>query len=335
MRNSSTKTKVGIIGIGYIGRVYLDSLFEIDGVDVVGIFDTSADASVRCCDASSIDGVIYFNNLDSLLMACNMIIIASPTPSHFDYLMKCIESKIPLIVCEKPICSTPDQADTIKHMLSKVRTRICVSFNLRFLPVVDLLRKISLSDDDISVEISLSYDRDDGFVPGWRENRDVCRMGGAAGDLGCHLLDLVQYIFNDDIELDVSSLILRSAPISRVPHPADSYFSIRGCGGKVNNLTLTTSKIGGVKQQGFKLRIATNIRVVEYSSSSENEVVEVHAGNRRSYHLAHSPKRPEDYVFCGWTDSFKLMLESAIYEGGECASVDEAASNLRKIYSII
>jgi len=87
--------RVGIIGLGTVGRRFVD-LFNADNrFDLVACWDAS-DAARAATDAPVVD------DADAVISASDLVYIAVPPAAHGDYVRRCVDAGR-AILCEKPL----------------------------------------------------------------------------------------------------------------------------------------------------------------------------------------------------------------------------------------
>lgn len=120
----------------------------------------------------------------SVMSEYDVVIIATPTPTHAEFLARLLQEGPELIVCEKPVASTLAELDALEKIyIGQTRRRVLVNFHRRFQPTMARLRQ-SIADvmrDETCTNIVVTYQR------GLHNN-------------GSHAMDLLQFLF--DVELD-------------------------------------------------------------------------------------------------------------------------------------
>ena len=131
--------KAGVLGAGHLGKIHLRLLNQSTNYELVGFYDAD-ETSARKVEAEF--GFKYFNSIDALIDAVDMVDIVTPTLSHYDCAKKAI-AKGKHIFIEKPITNTVEEAEEIRELLSKHNLRGQVGhverFNPAFLAVKDKL----------------------------------------------------------------------------------------------------------------------------------------------------------------------------------------------------
>ncbi|GIZ16464.1 Gfo/Idh/MocA family protein [Capnocytophaga catalasegens] len=131
--------KVGVLGAGHLGKIHLRLLQQSEKYDLVGFFDPN---KVNAQQVSQEFGYQYFNSLQELIDAVEVVDIVTPTLSHFECAVTAIKQKKHIFI-EKPIANTIEEAETIRTLLRENNVKGQVGhverFNPAFLAVKDLI----------------------------------------------------------------------------------------------------------------------------------------------------------------------------------------------------
>ena len=94
---------VGVIGLGWMGKVHLRNYSEMHGVKVMGVVDTD---QATLDEVAARFGVATFTNLDELLrQGLDAVSVCVPTSLHHEVGLKVIASGASLLI-EKPLAAT-------------------------------------------------------------------------------------------------------------------------------------------------------------------------------------------------------------------------------------
>jgi UDP-N-acetylglucosamine 3-dehydrogenase len=105
------EVRVGLIGLGAMGRNHLRVVGTIEGARLVAVADPDETSLGAACAATGAQG--FAEPLAMLAEAdLDAVIIAAPTTSHAPLALAAIERRIAVLV-EKPLAATPAEADTI------------------------------------------------------------------------------------------------------------------------------------------------------------------------------------------------------------------------------
>ena len=122
--------KAGVLGAGHLGKIHLRLLQQSDKYDLVGFYDAD-ETNGKKVEAEF--GYKFFNSIDALIDAVDVVDIVTPTLSHYDCAKKAI-SKGKHIFIEKPITNTVEEAEHIRVLLAEHNLRGQVGHVERFNP---------------------------------------------------------------------------------------------------------------------------------------------------------------------------------------------------------
>ena len=128
--------KAGVLGAGHLGKIHLKLLNQSSKYELVGFFDADKDASKKLED---IFGYKSFPSMESLIEACDMVDVVTPTIHHFDCAKKVLEAGKHLFI-EKPITHTVEEADTLRDLAKKNNVKGQVGQVERFNPAFMAVR---------------------------------------------------------------------------------------------------------------------------------------------------------------------------------------------------
>jgi predicted dehydrogenase len=98
--------KVGVLGIGHLGKFHLNNWLVIEGVEVVGFFDPSDENALAVVKKYHLK---RFDTAEQLMDACDAVDIVAPTTAHFELCQAAI-IKGKHVFVEKPLANTMDEA---------------------------------------------------------------------------------------------------------------------------------------------------------------------------------------------------------------------------------
>jgi len=132
MASENRKLKIGIIGIGYLGRLHLEKYLSFDDVEVVGISDTDTTVIEEVKSKHDIECSTDYRTLLGKVDAVSVVV---PTSLHFDVAMDFFESGADVFV-EKPITTTVDQARRLIASAESKNLLLQVGHLERFNPAI-------------------------------------------------------------------------------------------------------------------------------------------------------------------------------------------------------
>ena len=122
--------KAGVLGAGHLGKIHLKLLKLSTNYELVGFYDSSE--KVRK-DLSAEFGYKAFDNEESLIAACDMVDVVTPTTFHFSSAEKVIKAGKHLFI-EKPISNTLKEAEKLLELAKEHKVMGQVGHVERFNP---------------------------------------------------------------------------------------------------------------------------------------------------------------------------------------------------------
>lgn len=127
-----SEPRIGVAGVGSLGRHHARILSSLPGVRSAGVFDVLAE---RAGEVGQAFGVPTFPSLDALLEVCDAIVVAVPTAAHEEVACAALDRGIHVMV-EKPLAPSLDAADRILAAGATSGAVVQVGHVERFNPVV-------------------------------------------------------------------------------------------------------------------------------------------------------------------------------------------------------
>jgi len=132
--------KIGVLGVGHLGKIHLKCIKEIAEFELVGFYDTNEKALTEVEKETGVKG---YSNIDELIDAVDVVDIVTPTVSHFTCASSALQ-KHKHVFIEKPIVTTPEEARKLIELASDKHVKVQVGhverFNPAFIAVKDELK---------------------------------------------------------------------------------------------------------------------------------------------------------------------------------------------------
>ncbi len=129
--------RVGVIGVGYLGRFHAQKYAQLADATLIGVFDLDAE---RATSVATETNSRAFDDVNELIDATDALSIASNTPSHHDLVGKCL-AKGRHVFVEKPIAETSEQAAALVKTAAKNNLKLQVGHIERFNPALIAARE--------------------------------------------------------------------------------------------------------------------------------------------------------------------------------------------------
>jgi predicted dehydrogenase len=170
--------KVGLVGLGIMGRNHARVLSHLDGVELLGIVDP-----VKPTDLNP--SYNFFELSELLAKKPDYCVISAPTGFHKDIAIQILEAGINCLI-EKPVSLDLDSAHAIKAVADKNSLVVGVGHIERYNSAIKQLR-IRLMNGDLG-DIYQICTRRQGPFPSRVSDVGVVR------DLGTHDIDLIMWL---------------------------------------------------------------------------------------------------------------------------------------------
>lgn len=139
--------KVGVLGVGNMGRNHLRVLSTMPEVELVGCCDADRNAAEE--QASQYD-ITAFDSPEEMYYAVDVVHVVTPSFLHEEYAVAAANAGCHVLV-EKPIALDRDAASNIIAACANAKVRLCVGHVERFNPAIATLSKIIEGEEVLSV----------------------------------------------------------------------------------------------------------------------------------------------------------------------------------------
>jgi predicted dehydrogenase len=139
--------RIGVFGVGHLGKFHLNNWKEIPGTELVGFYDPDNATAKNVSDKYQLP---RFVDPDALMDACDAIDIVAPTNFHFDLCEKAIKKGKHVFV-EKPLANTMDEARQLVKLTQESGIKCQVGHVERFNPAFLAIKDLALNPMFIEV----------------------------------------------------------------------------------------------------------------------------------------------------------------------------------------
>jgi len=131
--------KVGVIGVGALGKHHARIYSEIDGVRLIGVADIQAERSSEVARKHGCEALTEYKELFGKVDAVSL---AVPTEDHARIGVECLEQSMDVLV-EKPIASTLEDGERLIRAAEENSRMLQVGHVERFNPVVEAATRVA------------------------------------------------------------------------------------------------------------------------------------------------------------------------------------------------
>ena len=293
---SAEPLRVGVIGVGSMGRNHARVYAELPTVELAGIADADADRAHEVAarhDTRAIDR-------SDLIASAEAVSIAVPTAHHYPVARECIEAGVHVLV-EKPFVAEPAEGRELASLADERGVAIQVGHIERFNPAIQALSEILSGKELIAIDARrLGSPRE-------REIKD-----GAVMDLMIHDIDVALSLVNEDPDL-----------VNAVGTQGSRYVDaqLRFDGGVV--ASLTASRVTQRKVRELTITTRDAWIVVDYIDRS----IEIHRQSSERYEPS-DDARHATFHSRAWRrgiESNEGIIEQPMVGGGEPLKEELAA----------
>jgi predicted dehydrogenase len=133
---SARKLKVGVVGVGYLGKFHAEKYARMEDVDLVGVVDIDKKKADEIGKKLGVDAYYHHEDLMARVAAVSIVV---PTPLHFSISRQFLENDIDVLI-EKPITTTIEEADELIQISESRGSIVQVGHLERFNPAVVALQ---------------------------------------------------------------------------------------------------------------------------------------------------------------------------------------------------
>lgn len=179
--------KVGVIGVGSMGKNHVRVLSELQDVSLVGISDKNKKTLNKISKKHNVEGFLDYKEL--LKKDLDAVTIVVPTTLHKKVVLDCVNRGIKNILVEKPIAGSIKDGGEIVKKCEEKNVKLMVGHIERFNPTIRKIKELIKGEKIFSIDITR-------VGPKPPRIKDV----GVVVDMGIHDIDLVRYLTESEIK---------------------------------------------------------------------------------------------------------------------------------------
>jgi len=129
---SMNPLRIGVVGVGHLGKLHVKMLADMPGVQLAGVFDTD---ETKAQSVAAEYGTRAWSTLDALMEQVDAITVATTTTAHFTVACEALQRGVHVFL-EKPITETVAEANEICRLARERRVTVQVGHIERFNPAI-------------------------------------------------------------------------------------------------------------------------------------------------------------------------------------------------------
>ncbi|MBI4978155.1 MAG: Gfo/Idh/MocA family oxidoreductase [Spirochaetes bacterium] len=138
MQSENKTMRLGVIGVGHMGKYHVNVIKQLSSAELAGVFDTNKDERTAVAKKYN---TTAFKSVEDTLANVDGVIIAVPTKYHFDAALAALKANVHVLV-EKPMTPTVDEAKALAAEAKKRSLILQVGHVERFNGAVQELRNV-------------------------------------------------------------------------------------------------------------------------------------------------------------------------------------------------
>lgn len=188
--------KIGIISFAHMHALsYAAALHNRTDAELSYIWDED---EVRGKEMADKYNCQYIANLDDFLQTdIEAVVICSENMNHKEHVIKAAKAE-KHILCEKPIATEVKDAEAMIKACEEAGVILQIAYPVRFAPVIENI-KAMIQQGAIGEVLAINA-TNHGLMPGgWFIEKELSG-GGSATDHIVHIMDVIRWIFEDEVK---------------------------------------------------------------------------------------------------------------------------------------
>jgi predicted dehydrogenase len=124
--------RIGVVGVGHLGRLHAKMLAAMEGIRFVGVFDMD---HAKAATVATEFGTRPFAAMEELLAEVDAVTVATSTTAHFAVAREALQKGLHVFL-EKPITETVAEAEELCRLAAAAGVKVQVGHIERFNPAI-------------------------------------------------------------------------------------------------------------------------------------------------------------------------------------------------------
>jgi len=202
LRDRNTRIlSIGIIGTGRIANRFAAEVKHVSGVNIQAVYNPNKDSAVKFAKSWDIDA---YNQLDDFLENVDIVYVASPHDTHYEYTKKALNKK-KHVICEKPLVFSEKQAIELYDLAKEMGVKLFEGIKTAYCPGFNSLCEVAFDGNIGEIKnVEACFTKLEN--PARRELNDL-KYGGSFTELGSYgLLPVMRFLGKDYENITFESL---------------------------------------------------------------------------------------------------------------------------------
>ena len=207
------KTKLGFVGVGWIGRNRLQALAEGGLAEVSAILDPDP-ASIEACEKLAPEARVFDSLGELLAQDLDAVVIATPSALHAEQSIEALNRGF-AVFCQKPLGRNALEVKRVVEAARRADRLLGVDLSYRWTRAAAIMRDTIRSGRIGRVfHVDLAFDNAYGPDKPWFYDLRLAG-GGCVIDLGVHLVDLALWALGFPEVIETSSRLYNKGVLLR------------------------------------------------------------------------------------------------------------------------
>lgn len=184
-KNIMQKTKVAILGAGFISDIHMESYHRfVPDAQVIAVYTRRVEKAKSFAEKHNIEK--WYDDLDEIInnSGCDVVDICLPNYLHADATLKASAAGKHIII-EKPLCVTLEEADAMLAACKEAGVKLMYAEELCFAPKYERVRQMVNEDAIGAIYMLKQSEKHSGPHADWFYDINLAG-GGVLMDMGCH-----------------------------------------------------------------------------------------------------------------------------------------------------
>jgi predicted dehydrogenase len=194
--------RAAVIGTRGVGTVHVAALRKLPGVEVWAVAGSSETTARRAAERLSVPRAYAGYARVVAAPEVDVVHVCTPNDTHLEIAEAALRHR-KHVVCEKPLATDAADGERLLAAASNAGATAALCYNYRFLPLVAVLRNAIRAGEIGRVHGVRGTYLQNWMLPpavrGWRDEPARSGSSRVLGDIGTHLMDLVEVITGSQI----------------------------------------------------------------------------------------------------------------------------------------